>query len=72
MFVNYLPAIDSLLTPRIYVDYAVSNSVDGSSLLRLDHHEKLKLDEQDSINLYSTVTTPKTKLEIPTKAHVDL
>ena len=42
-----------------------------SSLLRLDLNENLKLDEQDSINLNSTLTSPKTIIEIPTKSFVD-
>ena len=40
-------------------------------MLRLDPDEKLKLDKQDSIILNSTLTSPKTIIEIPTKASVD-
>ena len=36
-------------------------------MLRLDPDEKLNLDEQDSIIPNSTLTSPKTVLEIPTK-----
>ena len=45
--------------------------MDELSLLRLDPDEKLKLDEQDSIILNSTLTSPKTIIEIPTKSYVD-
>ena len=40
-------------------------------MLRLDPNEKLKLDEQDYIVLNSTLTSPKTIIEIPTKSYVD-
>ena len=66
--VNQLPQIDSHLTAKLYVDNAISDSIDESSLLRLDPDEKL---EQDSIILNSTLTSPKTILEIPTKNYVD-
>ena len=42
-----------------------------SSLLRLDPDEKLKLEEQDSIILNSTLTSPKTIIEILTKSYID-
>ena len=66
--VNQLCQIDSHLTPKLYVDNAVSDAIDESSLLRLDPDEKL---EQDSIILNSTSTSPKTILKIPTKNYVD-
>ena len=66
--VNQLPQIDSHLTAKLYVDNAISDSIDESSLLRLDTDEKLT---QDTIVLNSTLTTPKTTLEIPTKNYVD-
>ena len=66
--VNQLPQIDSHLTAKLYVDNAISDGVNESSLLRLDRDEKL---EQDSIILNSTLTSPKTILEIPTKNYVD-
>ena len=66
--VNQLPQIDSHLTAKLYVDNAISDAIDESSLLRLDPDEKL---EQDSIILNSTLTSPKTILEIPTKIYVD-
>ena len=40
-------------------------------LLRLDPDEKLKLDEKDSVVLISTLTSPMTIIEIPTKSYVD-
>ena len=42
-----------------------------SSLLRLDPDEKLKLDEQNSKFLNSTLTPPKTVKETPLKPYVD-
>ena len=66
--VNQLPQIDSHLTAKLYVDNSISDGVNESSLLRLDPDEKLK---QDSIILISTLTSPKTILEIPTKIYVD-
>ena len=66
--VNQLPQIDSHLTAKLYVDNAISDGVNESSLLRLDPDEKLT---QDSIILNSTLTSPKTILEIPTKNYVD-
>ena len=47
------------------------NSIDESSLLRLDPNETLDLNNQESIILNSTLTDPKTIIEIPTKAYID-
>ena len=69
--VNSMPAVGEHLAARYYVDYAISNSVDESSLLRLDPDEKLKLDEQDSVILKSNLTSRKTIIELPTKSYVD-
>ena len=66
--VNQLPQIDSHLTAKLYVDNAISDSVDESSLLRLDPDEKMK---QDSIILISSLTSPKTIIEMPTKNYVE-
>ena len=66
--VNQLPQIDSHLTAKLYVNNTISDSVDESSLLRLDPDEKL---ERGHILLNSTLTSPKTILEIPTKNYVD-
>ena len=49
--VNSFPTLEEQLTPKIYVDKAFSDGVDNSSLLRLDPDEKLKPDEQNSINV---------------------
>ena len=65
--INSFPTLEEHLTPKIYVDNAISES----SLLRLHHDEKLKLDEQDSILLNSTLTSPRTIIELPTKSYVD-
>ena len=40
-------------------------------MLGLDPDEELKIEEQDSINLNSSLTSPKTIIEIPTKSYVD-
>ena len=45
--VNSFPTLEEHLKPKIYVDNVIRNSVDESTLLRLDPDEKLKLDEQD-------------------------
>ena len=66
--VNQLPQIDSHLTAKPYLDNAISDAIDESSLLILDPDEKM---EQDFIILNSTLTSPKTILEIPTKNYVD-
>ena len=65
--VNYQPAVNEHLTPKVYVDSAI----DETSLLGLDPNEKLDLDNQDSIILNSTLTSPKKIIEIPTKAFID-
>ena len=65
--VNQLPQIDSHLTAKLYVD----NAIDQSSLLRLDPDETLDVDNHGSIILNSTLTEPKTIIEIPTKAYID-
>ena len=49
----------------------VDDAIDGASLLRLDPDKKLDLDNQDSIILNSSKTSPKTVIEIPTKAYID-
>ena len=69
--VNSLPAVGEHLSPNFHVDQAISHSVDGSSFLRLDPNEKLKVDEQDSIIFISTLTSPKKIKETPTKSYVD-
>ena len=56
--VNQLPQIDTDLTAKLYVD----NAIDEPSLLRLDPVEKMK---QGSIIFISTLTSSKTKIELP-------
>ena len=69
--VNHWPDYGDQLTSKIYVDNTIRNTAYESSLLRLDPNEKLNLDEQDSIHLNSSLTSPKTKIEVPTKKYVD-
>ena len=69
--VNSMPAVAEHLTAKYYVENAIFYSADESSLLRLDPEEKLKLDEQDSTILNSTLTSPKTIIELPTKSYDD-
>ena len=58
-----MPTLEEQLSPKLYVDQAISDGLDNSSLLRLDTNEKLKLDEQNSITLNSSLTLPKTIIE---------
>ena len=69
--VNQWPQVDSHVAAKLYVDDTIPNRLDESTLLRLDPDEKLKLDEQDSIVLNSTLTSPRTIIELPTKAYID-
>ena len=62
---NSLPAVRDYFTPKFDVDEAICHYVDGTSLLRLDPDEKLKLDQQDSIVPISILTSLKTKVEKP-------
>ena len=65
---NQQPQIDNHLTAKLYVDNAICDAIDESSLFRLDPDKKLK---QDSIFLHSTLTSPKTINELTTKNYVD-
>ena len=69
--VNSMPGVGEHLRAKIFFDHADYHSVHESSLLRLDPYEKLKLVDQDSIIVDSTLISPKTKKEIPTKSYVD-
>ena len=69
--VNSMPAVGELLPAKYYADIALSYSVDELSLSRLDPDEKLKLADQNSIILNSTLTSAKTIIELPTKSYVD-
>ena len=64
-----LPAVRSHSTPKLYVDGAISKSVDESSLLTLDTEEEMILDEQDSTFLNCFLTSPKTIKRITTKPY---
>ena len=55
----------------MYVDKAIILGVNEPLLLRLNPNSASNLDERDYILLDSTVTSPKTTLEIPTKNYVD-
>ena len=69
--VNSSPTPEEELTLKYYVDNPISDGLDEPSLLRLDPDEKMKLDEQVSIVLNSTLTLPKTKIELPAKIYVN-
>ena len=66
-----MPAVRENLTPKYYVDQAISYHVNESSFSRLDSDEKLKLDEKDSLCFKSTLTSPKRMIETPTQNYVD-
>ena len=66
-----MPAVRKHLTPKYYVDQAIFYHVDELSLLLSDPDENLKLDEQDSIIFNSSLTSPGTIIELPTKNYVD-
>ena len=66
-----MPAVREHLTPKNSVDQTVSYWLDEISMLGLDSNEKVKLDKQDSIIINSSLTTPKTRIELPTKSNVD-
>ena len=65
------PAFPEHLAAKNHVDQAIYFSVDESCLLRLDPDEKINLKEKDSIVLNSTLKTPQTIIELPTKSYVD-
>ena len=67
---NSMPTVGEHLTAKYYVDHSIYHSVHESSLLRLDPDQQLKQGEKDSIVLNSTLTSPKTLLELPTKSYV--
>ena len=69
--VNSMPEVREQLTPKYYVDQANFYNNDQLSLLRLDPDGNIKPNEQYSLVLKSTLTSPKTIIEIPTKTYVD-
>ena len=66
-----MPAVQEHLTPNFYLHEVFSFSVAESSILGSDPIEKVKTHEQDSILPNFTLTSPRTKLEKPTKSYVD-
>ena len=64
-------AVSEESTAKYYVDQVFFNSVDESSLLRLDPFEELNLDEQDYTIPNSSLKSPKTIIEKPTKIYFD-
>ena len=58
--INREPEYGDQVTSKFYVDNIIRHNVVESTLLRLDPDEKINLDEQDSIILNSTLTSPKT------------
>ena len=68
--INSMLLVGEHLTAKYYVDNDLFYSVNESSLLGLNPDEKRKLDERNSIILSSTLTSPKTMIEIPTKSYV--
>ena len=69
--VNHWPEYGDQLPSKLYVDKTITNTVDESPLLRLDPDEKFNLDEQDSILLNSTLTSPETIIKLPSEVYVD-
>ena len=66
-----MPTVGEHLTAKYYVDDAIYSRVHESSLLRLHPDQKLNQDDQDSLVLISTLTSPKIIKELPTKSNVD-
>ena len=66
-----MPAVGDHLIAKYFVVEAIFKSVDESSLLRLDPIEELKLDEQDSVFVNSTLNSPKAIVRLPTTDYAD-
>ena len=56
---------------KTFVDDAIILGVNESLLLRLNTNSLSKLDERDYIHLDSTIPSPRTTLELPTRIYVD-
>ena len=69
--VNSYPTPDAQLTPKFYVDNFVLNNVDEESLLRVDPKSDIHFGKLDSIFVNSSITSPRTVIELPTKSYVD-
>ena len=65
-----MPAVGEHLTAKNYIDQTIFINGDESFLSGLDPSEQLELDEQDSTNLNSCLTSSKTIKEILTKAYI--
>ena len=65
-----MPTVRKHLTAKHYLDQSTFYTVDEIKFLRSNPDEKLKLDEQDSISPNSTLSSPKTKIEIPNKPYL--
>ena len=66
-----MPAVGEHSTAKYYYDNAIFYSVAESSLLVLDPDAILKLNEQGSLFLNSTLASPNPIIELPTKSFVD-
>ena len=66
-----MPAIGEHVTAKHYIENAFSNSVDESSLLKLDPNEEIKLHEHEIKYLKSNLLSPKTIIEITNNAYID-
>ena len=69
--VNSYPTLDAQLTPKFYVDNFVLDNVDEVSLLRLDPKSDIHFGKLDSIFVNSSITSPRTLIELPTKSYID-
>ena len=69
--VNSYPTLDAQLTSKFYVDNFVLDNVDEASLLRLDPKSDIHFGKLDSIFVNSSITSPRTIIELPTKSYVD-
>ena len=69
--VNSYPTLDAQLSPKFYVDNYLLDNVHEASLLRLDPKGKIHYDNLDSIFVNSSITSPRTLIELPTKSYVD-
>ena len=69
--VNLRPETGDHVTSKLNADNTIRSNVVESILLRLDPDEKVDLNEQESMILNPTITSPETTIEVPTKNYVD-
>ena len=69
--VNQLPQIDSHLTAKLYVDNAISNSVNESSLVRNNKDNDFGNYNLTNINCINLNKLPENDNEVVTKTYVD-